>query len=109
MPTKKKTPAPVPEVPATLVVTGVQVYPIKEPLGKTRAFARVVLNDQLQLTGLRVVDGVTGLFVSYPNDPSYRGEDFRSLFFPLIKDLRNHIEEVVLKAYADATSEKVGA
>lgn len=108
MPTKKKTPAPVPEVPATLVVTGVQVYPIKEPTGKTRAFARVVLNDQLQLTGLRVVDGVTGLFVSYPNDPSYRGEDFRSLFYPLTKDLRDHVEEVVLKAYAEAISPKVG-
>jgi hypothetical protein len=27
------------------------------PTGKTRAFARVVLNEQLQLTGIRVVDG----------------------------------------------------
>ena len=77
-------------------VTSVQVYLLKEPLGKTRALARIVLNDAFQLTGLRVVDGANGLFVSYPNDRGYKGEDYRSLFYPLTKDLREHIEEEVL-------------
>ena len=82
-----------------LKVTHVQVFVLTEPVGKTRAMARVVLNDQIQLTGLRIMDGASGLFVSYPNDPSYKGEDYRSLFYPATKALREHIEEEVLKSY----------
>jgi DNA-binding cell septation regulator SpoVG len=57
------------------------------------------LDDQLQLTGLKVIQGANGLFVAYPNDPGYKGEDFRSLFYPLTKDLRNHIESTIIKRY----------
>ena len=86
----------------TLEVTRVEIE-ITEHLaafGKnSKAFARVVLNDKLQLTKLRVVQGADGLFVAYPNDPFYKGEDYRSLFFPLTRDLREHIETEVLKQY----------
>jgi stage V sporulation protein G len=82
-----------------LQATAVQVYLLKEQVGKTKAFARVVLNDQLQLTGLRIVDGANGLFVSYPNDPGYKGEDYRSLFYPVTRELRDHIEQLVLESY----------
>lgn len=88
--------------PCTLQVTHVQVFPLKEALGKTKALARVILSEQLQLTGLRVVDGSNGPFVSYPNGPSYKGEDYRSLFYPLTRELRDHIEEIVLKKYEEA-------
>jgi len=80
-------------------ITNLQVYPLKELPGKTLALARVVINDELQLTGLRVREGASGLFVSYPNDPGYKGEDFRSLFYPITRELREHIEELVLKRY----------
>lgn len=82
-------------------VTGCQVFMLKEPCGKTRALARCLLDDQLQLTGLRVVLGANGLFLSYPNDPGYKGEDYRSLFYPVTKDLRNHIEDAVLTKYRE--------
>ena len=82
-----------------LTVTHVQVYPVKESQGKTKAFARVVVNEQLQLTGLRVLDGSNGMFVSYPNDPSYKGEDYRSIFYPLNKEFREHVEHCVLEKF----------
>lgn len=85
-----------------LAVTNVQVHVLKESLGKTKAFARVVLNEQMQLTGLRVVEGSNGLFVSYPNDPSYKGEDYRSLFYPLTKELREHVEHCVLEKFQES-------
>jgi len=88
-----------------LKVTHTQVFLLKEPVGKTRALARVVLNDQLHLTGLRIMDGASGLFVSYPNDPSYKGEDYRSIFYPVTKALREHIEEEVLKSYEIAIND----
>lgn len=67
--------------------------------GKLKAIARINLDDQLTLTGLRVYEGANGLFVSYPNDPNYKGEDYRQLYYPISKDLRMHIEEKVLEAY----------
>lgn len=93
-------PAPVPQyVPPCLQITSCQVFPIKEPVGKTVAYARCVLNDQIQLTGIRVIDGMNGLFVSYPNDPTYKGDDYRPLFYPVTRELRDHIEETLLVEY----------
>jgi len=83
-----------------LKVTSVQIYLHKGP-GKTKAMARVTINDQLQLTGLRVVDGVNGFFVSYPLDPNYKGEEYHSIYYPINKELREHIEQVVLEKYQD--------
>lgn len=84
-----------------LAVTHVQVYPFKEgaSLGKIKAVASIVLNDQVQIRGLRVVDGVNGLFVGYPCDPYYKGEDFRSVVTPMTRPLRDHIENCVLERY----------
>lgn len=86
---------------ACLKITTSQVFPLSEPTGKTVAFARCLLNDQFQVTGLRILMGTRGLFVSYPNDPSYKGEDYRSLCYPVTKELRDHIEEVLLAQYTE--------
>ena len=84
-----------------LAVTSVQVYPFKEGpfTGKMLAMASIVLNDQLQVHGLRIMEGENGLFVGYPNDPFYKGEDFRSICFPMTRQLREHIENCVLEKY----------
>lgn len=89
-----------------LAVTNVQVFPFKEGpnLGKTKALATIVLNDQIQIRGLRVMDGENGLYVSYPTDPFYKGEDFRPIVNPITRQLREHIENCVLEKYKAAVS-----
>lgn len=84
-----------------LAVTKVQVYPFRDGAicGKILALATVVLNDQLTIRGLRVMDGEYGMFVGYPNDPFYKGEDLRSTVFPITRALREHIENCVLEKY----------
>jgi len=84
-----------------LTCSNVQVYPIKEPMGKTKAMARVTINEQLQLVGLRVVDGINGFFVSYPLDPHNKSEDYHSIYYPITKELREHIEQCVLEKYQE--------
>ena len=83
----------------TLIVTSVQIFPLYQTEGKLKGFARITLNDQLQLTSLRIYEGCKGLFVSYPNDPAHKGEDYRQLFYPVCKELRNQIESEVLNEY----------
>ena len=84
-----------------LAVTQVQVFPFREcaNLGHVKGLATVVLNDQLTLRGLRIMEGENGLFVGYPADPFYKGEDLRSIFFPITRQLREHIENCVLEKY----------
>ena len=87
-----------------LAVTSVQVFPFKEgtQLGHMKALAQIVLNDQLVIRGLRVMEGEYGLFVSYPIDPFYKGEEYRSICTPMTRLLREHIENCVLEKYQAA-------
>lgn len=88
-------------------VTQVNVYPLNEGayIGRLKALANIVLNDQIQVRGLRVMDGKNGLFVGYPVDPFYKGEDFRNIVFPITAELRHHIEKSVLEKYDEVTKE----
>lgn len=89
-----------------LAVTQVSVWPFKEgpSMGHIKGLAQIVLNDQMVIRGLRVMDGVNGLFVGYPNDPFYKGEDYKSLCNPITRQLREHIENCVLEKYQAAVA-----
>ena len=89
-----------------LAVTKVDVWPFKEgaDMGHMKGYAQVVLNEQMVLRGLRVMDGEHGLFVGYPNDPFYKGEDFRNIYNPITRKLREHIENCVLEKYQAAVA-----
>lgn len=84
-----------------LAVTQVRVFPFKEcpSMGRMKGYANINLNDQFQIRGLRIMEGENGLYVAYPNDPFYKGEDYRSVCFPITRQLREHIETCVLEKY----------
>lgn len=84
------------------VVTNVKIYPFKETSGGIKGLATIVINDCFLVRSLRVMDGENGLFVSYPNDPFYKGEDFRNICSPITRQLREEIENKVLEAYKEA-------
>jgi stage V sporulation protein G len=88
----------------SLAVTEVQVFPFNEgpSLGRIKAIAQVVLNDQLVIRGLRVIDGENGLFVGYPTDPFFKGEEFRYIANPTTSQLKEHIEACILEKYQQA-------
>jgi stage V sporulation protein G len=84
-----------------LQVTQVQVFPFKESvsMGHIKGLATVVLNNQLIIRSLRIMEGENGLFIGYPLDPFFKGEELRSITNPLTRALREHIENVVLEKY----------
>jgi stage V sporulation protein G len=86
-----------------LAVTQVQVFPREDnALSSLKAFADVVLNDQFLIRGLRVMDGEYGLFVAYPTDPFFKGDEYRDICCPIARNLREHIENCVLEKYRAA-------
>ena len=82
-----------------LAVTQVQVFKEGPSMGHMVGTASVILNDQFLIRGLRIMEGENGLFVGYPNDPFYKGDDFRSICVPMTRQLREHIENCVLEKY----------
>lgn len=84
-----------------LSVTLVKVFPFRAAaqVNNVLGLAEVVLNDQLVIRGLRIKKGPSGLFVAYPTDPFYNGEDMRSIVNPITRELREHIENCVLEKY----------
>ena len=90
----------------TLEVTEVIVKPFTQNVGRIKGIATITLNDQLRLRDLRIIDGAHGLFVGYPSDPFYKGEDFVTIYNPITRKLREHIEEVVISEYHKAVFEK---
>ena len=67
--------------------------------GHVKGMAQIVLNDQIVIRGLRITEGSNGMFIGYPIDAFYKGEDFRNICNPITRQLREHIENCVLEKY----------
>lgn len=90
-------------------ISQVRVFPLREAskASKLKGLARICIEDSLQLTGLRIYQGTNGLFVSYPNDPNHKGEDYKQLYYPVQAELRREIEKAVLESYEFETSDEL--
>jgi len=84
-----------------LKITNISIYPITKSDGRLRAKVRIVLNETLQLTGMKIYDGSNGLFVSYPIEVNQKGEKFHQIFHPVKKEFREYVEEEVLYEYSN--------
>lgn len=66
---------------------------------KTKAFVDVGLGDFI-VKGVRVVQGQKGLFLAMPQEKAKDGKWYNS-FFPVTKEARDSLSEVVLAAYRE--------
>lgn len=84
-------------------VTEVKVNKFKSLPGANRikGVAEIVLNDQLILRGLRIIEGSMGLYVGFPIDPFFKGEDLRCIAQPITRKLRENIENCILEKYQE--------
>jgi len=64
----------------------------------TKGFATITLDDAIVVTGLTIIQGKKGLFVSMPNTKGKDGKYYDSVY-PLSKSGRDYINNTVLDAY----------
>ena len=84
---------------STLEVTGVRVYPVKaSKKSNLLANVQIELNDEFVVTGLKVLDGKNGEFVVFPSE-QWKDEEYHDIAFPITKEAREMICNVVLDAY----------
>lgn len=77
----------------------VRVYPIDEPMGSTKAFASVALDDMVAIRGIRVIEGEKGLFVSMPQSFDKKNEEYHDIALPIDSDVRKEINKAVKEEY----------
>ena len=77
----------------------------------TKAFASVTMDDALVITGITIIEGNKGLFVSMPQT---KGKDkdgkerYFDIVFPTTKEGRDAITDSVLEAYEKEAGTKKG-
>ena len=82
-----------------LDITEIRVFPIGDSLSDLKASAKVVLNECLVLSGLKVIKGQFGHFLAFPNQSPgspYKYYDTSSMSF------RKKMQNSVLQEYARA-------
>lgn len=77
-------------------ITDVKVNPYEKKA--LRGFASITIDDEFVVTGLRILSGKKGLFVSMPSQEGRDGE-YYDTSFPLNKETRDYISNEVLAAY----------
>jgi stage V sporulation protein G len=79
-------------------ITEVRVYPVKKADEKLKAFATITFDNCFVIRDLKVINGNSGLFVAMPSRKRSDGT-YSDVAHPLNSEMRNRIEEVILREY----------
>ena len=66
--------------------------------GNVLALASITINDEFVVSGLRVLNGKNGLWVSMPSRKDKNGE-YHDIAFPCTKEARTSIQDSVLAKF----------
>ena len=79
-------------------ITEVRVFPQTNKENKLCAFANITFEGCFVVRGLKVLEGVKGLFVVMPSR-KVKGNDYRDVAHPITAEFKDYIQQEVLKAY----------
>lgn len=92
------------------IITNISVYTLNDNNSKTVALATVTIADCLVLTGLKIVNGKKGMFVSMPqrklSKPDKNGNEYADIFFPVTHDFREELNNAILDEYDKKVDEE---
>ena len=93
-------------------ITEVRIFPYKKAKkSNLKAFASIELDECFAVTGIKIMDGKKGLFVSMPSNEGSDGEYF-DIAFPVTKKFRTELNDAILTAFEaedeDDKSDKKG-
>ena len=97
--TKKAETAKQAKAPDNSIITDVRVFPVEDGKG-ILANVSVTFCGVFVVTGIKVIDGKKGAFVSMPQYKSKDGE-WKDSCFPITAEFREELSDAVLDAYED--------
>ena len=84
-------------------ITDVRVRKITKE-GKMKAVVSVTLDNEFVIHDIKVIEGDKGMFIAMPSRRSADGE-FRDIAHPINTELREKLQEIILKKYDEAQDE----
>ena len=90
-----------------LEITEVKVFPAREN-GKLKAYATIVFENCFIIRDLKVIEGEKGYFVSMPSRRRKDGT-FRDIVHPLNSEMRQMVEDFIIKEYTRMCDEEIPA
>ena len=63
-----------------------------------KGFANVTLDDAIVITGISIIDGKNGLFISMPNAKG-KDNNYHDIVFPIKADARKALTDAVVDAF----------
>ncbi len=80
-------------------ITDVKITVLKSE-DKMKALASIVVNNALAIHGLKVIEGVNGLFVAMPSRKT-KDNEYKDIVHPITNELRQQIQSQVLTHYEE--------
>ena len=77
-------------------ITEVKIFSVNEE--RLKAYVTITIDDCFVVRDLKVIQGMSGLFVAMPSKKRKDGQ-FRDIAHPLNQDTRALIEDLVFEAY----------
>ncbi|MGE4583801.1 MAG: septation regulator SpoVG [Sphaerochaeta sp.] len=72
--------------------------------GKLKAYVTVTFDNQFVVHNIKVIEGREGDFIAMPSRQLANGE-FKDVAHPISSEFRDHLQKVVMEAYASDSSE----
>lgn len=83
-------------------ITDIKIYPLKKKGdSKVKAFASVTLDKTVCITGIRIIEGSKGAFISFPQQKG-SDEEYHDIVFPVTKEAREVFQKKVIEAFKKA-------
>ena len=86
-------------------ITDVTIRKYERKGNNLKAFANVTLDDQLVLTGIKLVKGNKGLFIGMPSTYSEAQDEYYDIFFPITAEFRAELQDAIIDTYNDEDDE----
>lgn len=83
-----------------LKITDVRVRKLSEE-GKMRGIVSVTFDDAFVVHDIKIIEGQNGLFIAMPSR-KINDSEFRDIAHPINSQMRNELQDSILKAYEDA-------
>lgn len=82
-------------------ITKVTLRKLNKKKNNLKAFATVELDEELVLTGIKLIKGNKGLFIGMPSTYVEDKDEYYDIFFPITAEFRSELQEAIIDAYND--------
>lgn len=84
-------------------ITDIRVRKV-EAEGKLKAYVTITFDNCFVIHNVKIIEGKSGVFIAMPSRKTKSG-DYKDVAHPINSDFRQDLQQRILKAYEQSTSE----